>query len=310
MDPCNAPKSLTQASAWPAEIYYTLTDDPKDFVAPAFVIDPDYCPFDVTCTISAIPGGTIATDRSPGSNPPSFILDKFDSLSGLGSRQTIRCTATSKTDYPPVNPGDNNPITSPPGVTDIVPKNPCIDPNFVEIQQLNPPLVDVLYNVGQGPLAITPSHADFTLVTRPRATQHNLCGSIKVEPCFEDKVLVGGEPVTYNSNTNTFTINTSDQSFAETIKEYCLKATLTNWPPTIPGNTGVTQRKASGRIEFGDVCAVPTNFAATPQDNISDNYSGNLITWNLNQFNISPAQCKIVYDCVSILRKDNPSAAF
>jgi hypothetical protein len=46
----------------------------------------------------------------------------------------------------------------------IIIKNPCIDPEYVEIE---PPSLDALsYTIGSGEQLYTP-HADFTVVTRP-----------------------------------------------------------------------------------------------------------------------------------------------
>ena len=121
------------------------------YTAPAFVIVPSYCPFDVICEISDITGDSIIIDNDPESNPPSFNFDRFNSLDGVGETQSVTCKAKSKTNYPPDGEDPENPtippIESDPGTTSVTPKNPCLDPAFVQIDQLSPPLNEVDYAV-------------------------------------------------------------------------------------------------------------------------------------------------------------------
>ena len=106
VDPCNQPTSLQRSASWQeiANIEYTITDDKKCITAPAYEIEPVFCPFDVVCTVSSITGDDIIVDQDPGSNPPTFCIDRFNSLDGLGETQTIACKATSKTEFPDPDP--------------------------------------------------------------------------------------------------------------------------------------------------------------------------------------------------------------
>lgn len=280
------------------------------------MIVPSYCPFDVICTISDLANGAadIIVDTNVGSNPPQFNIERLDSLASLGQTQSVTCKARSKTNYPPRDengnpipdgsPGNPTPIESPEGTTRVVPKNPCIDPNFVSINVLNPPLIDTTYNVGQGPKQILPAHAQFTLRILP-GPDHNLCGPIEVEPLYEGNVIQIGDPVTYNSVTDIFTVNTNDPNFENTMREYGLRAYLLNWPPSVAANFGVTTRTAVAEIDFNNACESPSLFRATRQNSpISGGFSGVEITNQLTQFEVTPTGCKIDYTCKSITSED------
>ena len=163
------------------------------------------------CTISSITGESIIVDSDPGSNPPTFNFERSDSLDGLGETQTVTCKAISKTDYPnldengdPATDDNGDPIDtpkeSPDGTTELTPKNPCLDTDFVTIDALSPNLDDVSYNVGDGPLVITPAHSDFTVTTSP--ITHDLCGDLVVTPQYEGAPVAPGDPVTYDDPNN------------------------------------------------------------------------------------------------------------
>lgn len=295
---------MTKSAEWPSPIEYTITDFAVQYTAPQFVIVPDYCKFRVVCTYSSTVGDSLFTDLNVGGNPPTFSIERTNSLEDLTTGQSVTCTAESYTDYVPINPntGLPEPVVpkkSAPGSVQVNLKNPCIDQNFVSINQLSPPLENVDYSLGQGALQITP-HSDFTLTTKPRQAQHDLCGPIAVKPEFEGEPLKAGDPVTYNPNAKQFTCQTSDPKFERSVLTYGLVACLADWPPET--NPGVTTRNPTGRIAIDSPCSDPTGFAATVQDNISDAYSGNTLEWTLNPFSISPSSCEIVYECISVQR--------
>ena len=257
----------------------------------------------VECVVSDITGTPLIEHTSGTSNPPVFTIEKIDSLENieLNEEQSITCKAISEPKFPnPENP-DPPSTESPPGTTTVIPQNPCIDPAFVEINVLDPPLVDVEYHVGEGPYPVIPTHFDFTTTTRPRSQQHDLCGAIKVTPLYEGQPINNldpSTPVTYNEAQNQFTVETDDSAFEETTKKYGLRAEFEKYPKD--SFLGVTFREPKADIMFNDPCEMPT-FNSVPQISpISGDFSGSGLDNQLQEFDIQPEGCKVEYECTDI----------
>ena len=69
-----------------------------------------------------------------------------------------------------------------------------------------------------------------------------------------------------------------------------------------PVNTFPTADSAtdSDTITFINPCLVPTLTATAQTGPAGDTYSGNPITFNLNQFDITPSFCEVQYSCASV----------
>ena len=315
VDPCSPPQYLRKTSDWPTEIPYTITDLKKTITAPAYEIEPSYCPFEVECEVSDITGNPMIVHTSGTANPPVFTIEKYDSLENIenGEEQSITCVAKSQPEHPtpppedPANPGPDPPsIETPPETVTVPPQNPCIDPAFVEINVLVPPLMDVNYNVGQGAFPVAPAHADYTITTKPRSEQHDLCGAIMVTPLYEGQPIDNNDastPVTYNSGDSQFTVETADPAFEELVKEYGARAEFEDYP-TADYST-VTSVVSKANIYFDDPCENPSAFNAVSQTSpLTDNYAGQGVESQLIEFEITPNGCKIDYSCTNVKPQD------
>ena len=79
-----------------------------------------------------------------------------------------------------------------------------------------------------------------------------------------------------------------------------LTATLALYPPA--SNPTVTQKEASGPLDFNNPCENPFEFEATSQPATTpDNYSGTPIVTTLTPFTMDPSFCKIDYRCASVV---------
>ena len=99
------------------------------------------------------------------------------------------------------------------------------------------------------------------MTTSPRVEQHSLCGPVSVTPEYEGTPIVDGDggPVTYDEDTNVFTVDEDDPTFEETVKEYGLLACFVNYPCG-DGQPGVISQNPTENINFGNPCLDPFDF--------------------------------------------------
>ena len=96
-----------------------------------------------------------------------------------------------------------------------------------------------------------------------------------------------------------FTASSSIQALIDTTVGYSVTAEFANFPvSTFPTADSTTD---SDTITFVNPCLAPFTFAPTTQTGPdSDKYTGNPITFNVNQFDITPSFCEVQYSCVSV----------
>ena len=133
-------------------------------------------------------------------------------------------------------------------------KNPCVDPDYVYF--VAPELMDEKYAVGSGPMDFDPPHADFMIVSKNPDFDPAQCGDVKVT-AYYDGTPVNGNVLSYNSNTNTFTINTNDDSLVGQTKRYALEAEFVDYPAD---STGASKEYVEADILFQNACMNPMNF--------------------------------------------------
>ena len=77
-------------------------------------------------------------------------------------------------------------------------KNPCYDPEYVNVRAVN--FQPTLQTYMLGSPALSFSHDSFVVVTQP--VEHELCGKIAYKAVFEvDNISVTSEPLAYDAAT-------------------------------------------------------------------------------------------------------------
>ena len=110
------------------------------------------------------------------------------SLDALGLTQTVTVTATSTSIY-----ADTPSVLSDESSFEVSFANPCINPDFVYIQE--PALFNKEYSIFTAAIEII-IYDTFEIITEPRP--HVLCGDMTFTAKFNDLPLVVGEPLTYS----------------------------------------------------------------------------------------------------------------
>ena len=149
----------------------------------------------------------------------------------------------------------------------------------------------------------------FTVVTQP-VQGHGLCGEITLTPKYDGTSLPSTDLLTqvaYNGNDREFSIISINGDLIGGSKPYSVVATFTSYDPSV--FTGAPTAQASGIINFNDPCVQP--FDLTPRvtaSPTSDNFSGQPITVQVLEFQVSPARCSVTYTCSEITRKDGSAS--
>ena len=190
------------------------------------------------------------------------------------------------------------------GAMPVTVKNPCIDDNYVYIQQAASSLATKDYVIDSPAETWDPHPSnDWTIMTQPAT--HTLCGDILLTPLYEGAGLSApGTPITYSTSTGDFTVESDRGDLIDTTKGYSLVATLANWPPAdYPGHS-VTTETRDGVINFTNPCDEPFTFTVPTQDapgsRFTDNFSVETIHWTMIPFTITPSRCSIAYTCETV----------
>jgi hypothetical protein len=199
VDPCDPPISITATGWEPQE--YTLTADSKSYSHPEVVIDPDFCPYKVEYTIQNLPNEETAITQ-PDSDEGTFVILYQTGLYPLDKEQQVDAVFTSESVY-----GENNTPVTEEASFKLSFNSPCVDPDFVSIKGITLPNLD--YAIDQGSQTYDP-HDLFAVSTVP--IDHNFCGDLTVTPTYEGAPLEGGEPLTYDPATKSFTFESDEQS--------------------------------------------------------------------------------------------------
>lgn len=189
----------------------------------------------------------------------------------------------------------------------MVTKNPCLEPSKAYISK---PTLTALSYVIDSPQKFFPAHGQFGIVTEPNV--HSLCGGITVVPKYEGSPIGSGnnDPMQHEvNNPRQFSALSNNVALQNTIKEYSLYAYFTNFDPTNPLYSTANSVEVKSTIMFDNPCDDPFSFAATPQDDISDNFSGVQQVWDLNPFTIDPARCVIEYACLGVKYLDGEDSS-
>ena len=137
-------------------------------------------------------------------NQFSDSLDLVGGISGTESEYTVTVTYEAGSLYDTMNFPSSDTRTFNVNV-----KNPCIDPSFVTISNVDSTLTTKDYVVFAPAEQITPGFSAFTINTVP--VTHTLCGAVQLTGQYEDGTstlvdLAGGEPITLDTATRVFTV--------------------------------------------------------------------------------------------------------
>ena len=178
-------------------------------------------------------------------------------------------------------------------------KNPCIDPNFVEIVLLTA-FTDFDYPVSKTEQSIT--HGVFEIQTDP--IDHSLCGTITLTPTCGG-VAVDDDPCFYVEASRKFDIFTEDFALAGTSIKYRVDAALTGYG----SNAAASTTFGEADLNFIDPCLSPFSFSTTAQTNPSAyGYDDVNLDFVLTEFSITPSVCEITYACTQVSRVDGTAS--
>ena len=184
-------------------------------------------------------------------------------------------------------------------------KNPCIDPDFVEI--VAPATLDPLeYAIDEDAL-LFPPHEEFVIVTKPDSS-HGLCGTeVSYTGCYDGEPVPDADPLFYNDEDRQFTAESTNDDLVGETKTYTVKATLPDYP-----DSGI-KAEAEGEITFLpplNPCAKPEAFVSTAQnDPDEDKFTGEPIIFELTEFDIDPETCLITYTCTDVVQTDSETSS-
>lgn len=291
-DPCDPP---TVATSTLVDQAYTISDVSQTYTLnPLITVTPSYCGLVVTATIEAPLGEKL----SFASADQTFSLPQFyDSLHLAGHPTTTERSYEITVTYETFSPWKSAPTSTGSNTFDWLIKNPCVDPNYVQILPTN--ITDQNYIVFDEPKTFY--HSDFVVQTTP--VSHSLCGALTVNALYEGGPIDEDDmPLAYTSGSNEFVIDSDDVTLVGQTKTYTLEATFTNYPTsTFPT---VTRQSQTKNINFNNPCEDPFSFAATPQTNPDDYSYVGALEFNLNRFTIDPPHCEIIYECQGVTRLD------
>lgn len=179
--------------------------------------------------------------------------------------------------------------------------NPCVDPAFVAITA---PSLDNYEHIVSSGSDLKPQHNGFTFTFNP--TSHDMCGPaadivLTVTDDGDNVVPTTGEPgadtdpISYNKDTDQFTLESDDPTLDGVTKTYTITGTLADYP-TAPSDS------ADFDVKFVDPCLDPFSLTAPAQNGITDNFSGVEKTFTLTDFEVVPARCEIQYTCASVVK--------
>ena len=175
-------------------------------------------------------------------------------------------------------------------------KDPCINTDFVNILAGDLPELD--YDIYQGELVYA-AHPESTVSTTP--ITHTLCGDLDYTPKYDGQPpnFSTGPFTGYDPTTRVFTAESSDPALIDTSAPYTVETEFKDYPKSVY-NT-VSTATNSDTINFGNECFDAT-LTSTAQTSIAtpNEYDGNTMTFNLNNFNVFPANCAVTYQCVQI----------
>jgi len=138
-------------------------------------------------------------------------------------------------------------------------KNPCIDPAYIEIQQVALP-VDETYVLHDFKVSggYTFAHDAFNIVTQP--FQHNLCGGLTYTATFNGQAIntTTKPPMAYDTATNTFDIYSEDFILLGD-RTITVAASMTDYAVTKTATPD-----ASTTIEIKNPCDNPFSLTPTP----------------------------------------------
>jgi hypothetical protein len=112
---------------------YTITDvEHPNYMMPGVAIDPAFCPFTETIVISPLKDGSSAIEEISDEGGVTGYEHKiyYDNLKPLGpprEKQTVTVTVTSNSPYA------NDKAVTETGDWELTFRNPCNNPDFVEI---------------------------------------------------------------------------------------------------------------------------------------------------------------------------------
>lgn len=324
-DPCLTPTITTPTITGPFE--YTITDDEKtiayDSGSDLFTVSPSYCPvdfvFESTLDFDASTGLTFdETDQD--FTLPNWSAD-LNALNDDGTPKTYTNKVTYKVYSKYLDAGAT--VTGTDDVSfDIEVKNPCIDTNFVNIVGPSPLYADDLDYIIYDDPEVYPAHGEFNIVFTKSVTNAALCGAVQLEAFFDTSdtniavpaAIEAGVPLAYDPDTRVFTADSEDISLIDTnsgIYPIQVKATLADYQPDDPANTGVTTSTKNGAIDFNDPCIDPFEFTsstATQTSPAANKYDGIEITVPISTYKIVPSLCNIAYSCKSVTRVDGDAS--
>jgi hypothetical protein len=191
-DPCIAAAGQTKPT--PEEVIYTITA-PKTTVvfSPQFTSSPTFCQSELQTT-GTYPGHTLDPDDQILTLPPIT-----DTLDPVGPNDVETCFIVY--DYSGVQRFETC-VTTPADV-----RNPCINPDFVEIKCLA--LDPLQYVVAIDGFVEYDAHEPCNVVTTP-IPNHSLCGDLDYVANFDMLPINSNTVMGYDSSTKQFNAETDD----------------------------------------------------------------------------------------------------
>jgi len=269
---------------------YTITDTLKKYVVPAFTITPTWCAIVYTFDVTNASGTSVISFNSDPLVREFTIHYDADLL---------LCGATS-TNYSVRVKGTvgNIVVRSDSATFTLTLKNPCIDPAFVQINQVALPVGKQYYLhdfKAVGGYKFT--HNAFEFVTSP--ISHSLCGGLTYTATFNGQAIntLTKPPMAYNTATRTFEIYSEDFSLLGD-RTITLAAFLTNYPITkspLPD--------APTTIKLLNPCLNPfsltSNAQINPANYIYKSVARPTVIFTLVPYSVDPdaSVCPITYSC-------------
>ena len=285
----------------PQTIDYTITGLAVDELfskTRLFTVSPAFC--DVTLEATDTPAAITGVVTLDGTNQKIDVPQEKSSLTLSGGVAVASVEYDFPVTYKTFNyAGDEK--TSDTVTFKINYKNPCIDPAYVSIAA--PTLDDQDYIINSG-------NKDFTVHDAPVVTYnpeaHTLCGTIKAVGKFDGDLIpsTGADPVAYDPANRQFSVDTDDDSYDGTTKQYSVIYSFTDYPvTTFP--TATTDESADADIVFIDPCLEEYAFALGTQQQpspASSSYDSTAINMQVNEFTMTPSRCPVTYTCEGVVQ--------
>ena len=192
------------------DINYVLTLDAETQTLIEPIIDPSFCKFYFTDSITNFANGesgvtsSIPTGEEVDTLPQYSVFWNKNLYPVDPDKQTQTVTVSGYAGSPY---NENSQTVSDDESFNVNYLNPCVMPEHVYIE--GPTLLADEDYIIESPAKPLTQHGEFTIVTVPNS--HNLCGTITIEPKYDNLPLTG-DPVTYDPINMRFIAESDNQA--------------------------------------------------------------------------------------------------